>query len=237
MKAGVLIIGSLLWDDAPHRIEWRRSRLVMDRKMQVTAPIHYGRLSQSRGNTFTMTFAMDGKLGQGILVPCRRDSSDINALLDEAHELWKAEFKTAQLGSIGATWGCVGVLFRDALATNSLASKWATEFCKRTTSPVPPVGNTGLLNIPWIEIASNESADIDLILATATRAETIRPTPESVADAWVQQSNGHERYFFNNVRYGIRTPNDLLIWRRIEERNRVGTEDFQKLISSITTMK
>lgn len=218
MKAGVLIIGSLLWDDTPHRIAWRSSRLVMDRKMQVTAPIYYGRQSETRDNTFTMTFAVGGQLGQAILVPCRRDSSDINALLDEARALWKAESMNAQPGSIGATWGCVGALFRDSLATSSLASKWTAEFGKRNISPVPPVEETGLLNIPWIKIASNELADIDLILATATRAETSRPTLESVADAWVQQSNGHERYFFNNVRHGIRTPNDLLIWRRIEER-------------------
>jgi hypothetical protein len=30
---------------------------------------------------------------------------------------------------------------------------------------------------------------------------------------------GHERYFFENVRHGIRTPDDQLIWQRIEQKN------------------
>ncbi len=31
--------------------------------------------------------------------------------------------------------------------------------------------------------------------------------------------DGYERYFFENVRHGIRTPEDLNIWRRIAERS------------------
>ena len=34
--------------------------------------------------------------------------------------------------------------------------------------------------------------------------------------AWISQDQGHELYFFENVRHGIRTPDDLLIWKRIE---------------------
>ena len=41
----------------------------------------------------------------------------------------------------------------------------------------------------------------------------------SFADAWVSQLEGHENYFFNNVKHGIRTPDDLAIWRRIEDRS------------------
>jgi hypothetical protein len=55
-----------------------------------------------------------------------------------------------------------------------------------------------------------------MILATATRPEQQQPTPTDIADAWVTQSGGHERYFFENVRHGIRTPEDGAIWKRIE---------------------
>jgi len=57
---------------------------------------------------------------------------------------------------------------------------------------------------------------MDVILATATRAEATRPTPDEIADGWIDR--GHERYFFENVRHGIRTSDDGLIWRRLEER-------------------
>ncbi|WP_411857810.1 hypothetical protein [Roseiflexus sp.] len=59
---------------------------------------------------------------------------------------------------------------------------------------------------------------MDVILATATRANTEQPTVNEIADAWIK-SCGYERYFFENVRHGIRTPEDVRIWRRIEERS------------------
>jgi|SRR3990170_7778359 len=48
MRAGILIIGSLLWDNC-QRDAWRRSRLCVDRAVHVKAPIYYGRRSNSRG--------------------------------------------------------------------------------------------------------------------------------------------------------------------------------------------
>ena len=42
-----------------------------------------------------------------------------------------------------------------------------------------------------------------------------RHPPEELG---ICQDQGHESYFFENVRYGIRTPEDRLIWQRIEER-------------------
>jgi len=39
-----------------------------------------------------------------------------------------------------------------------------------------------------------------------------------VATAWTGQNGGHEDYFFRNVENKVRTPDDLAIWRRIEER-------------------
>ena len=51
----------------------------------------------------------------------------------------------------------------------------------------------------------------------ATKADPTRPSPEDVADAWINQRDGRESYFFENVRCGIRTPEDGLIWRRMEE--------------------
>jgi hypothetical protein len=53
-------------------------------------------------------------------------------------------------------------------------------------------------------------------LATATEQAPSTPSPEVVADAWLEQRGGAEKYFFENVRHGIRTAEDLAIWRRVE---------------------
>jgi hypothetical protein len=46
LNAGILIIGSLLWD--AERKGWRDARLEMPTAATVTAPIRYGRLSGTR---------------------------------------------------------------------------------------------------------------------------------------------------------------------------------------------
>jgi hypothetical protein len=81
MRAGILIVGSLLWDPKREREAWRRSRLAIDRSVLVRVPIRYGRRSESRGNTFTMTICIGGGLGQAVVVPCRRTLADGTALL------------------------------------------------------------------------------------------------------------------------------------------------------------
>lgn len=53
LTAGVLIIGSLLWDSEKERPAWRAARLDVAGAQTVTAPIRYGRLSESR---YTMVF-------------------------------------------------------------------------------------------------------------------------------------------------------------------------------------
>lgn len=80
MRGGILIIGSLLWDNG-QRDAWRRLRLRVGEKVYVKAPIRYGRRSQGRGNTFTMTFAHGGLHGQGVLVPCVATIDDVAGLV------------------------------------------------------------------------------------------------------------------------------------------------------------
>ena len=58
LTAGVLIIGSLLWDSEEDRPTWRDVRLDIASAQAVTAPIRYGRLSgKKRGHTHTMVFS------------------------------------------------------------------------------------------------------------------------------------------------------------------------------------
>jgi hypothetical protein len=93
-------------------------------------------------------------------------------------------------------------------------------------APISPVDERGILQIAWPTPSSGGVLDLDFLLATATRAECTRPTAEVIADAWVDQQGSHERYFFENVRNGIRTRDDIAIWKRIRER---GAPWLQKL--------
>lgn len=214
MRAAILIIGSLLWDN-DQRDSWRKSRLCIENRMHVKAPIRYGR--RSTCNTFTMTFRTEEVFGQVVLVPCVTVIGDVAGLVAEAEALWKAEQRSAATNSIGGSWGCVGVMFRTESTQAGLLAGWSNRF-RVTASAIPPVDDAGILHIPWpVTTAEARPADVDIVLATATKAEMNPPSVTEIADAWIDQRHGHERYFLENVRHGIRTPEDGLIWRRIEE--------------------
>jgi len=69
------------------------------------------------------------------------------------------------------------------------------------------VDDAGTLRIAWpVTTVERRPANVDIILTTATKAEATRPTATEISDAWVDQSDGHERYFFENIRHGIRRP-------------------------------
>jgi hypothetical protein len=166
-----------------------------------------------------MTVGDDGVAGKAIIVPCRTIQSDAAALFTEAEALWKAEYPSALIGSISSSWGCVGVRFHDEPPPIDLKIAWTEGFRAKNASPISPVNCDGLISIPWPEPIDSDAIDVDVVLATVSRAEDVRPKPEDIADAWIDQNRGHERYFFENVRHDIRTADDSRIWQRIESRN------------------
>lgn len=215
MQGAVLIIGSLLWDCEGERSEWRERHLSVAEIQHVRLPIEYGRRSRSRENTFTMTFALDAPEGCAVLVPFASQIDTFADLLNEATALWKAENKAlAAVGELGAQWGCVGLRFREPL--HDWLDAWSEAFRANCTPAVFPVDCHGILDIPWPILTNGNMANVDFVLATATRRESVRPTVEAVAEAWIQESETQMRYFFENVRHGIRTHADIAIWKKIE---------------------
>ncbi len=214
MKAGVLVLGSLLWDRRDGRHRWRDERLNRDQAVPVAVPIGYGRLSHSWGNTFTMTFSSDGRAGVSFLVPLKTPPTTFSALLAEAEFLWKVESRGASPKRIGASWGCVGILSR----TRKFVAEWADYF-RKSTDPVGRVDESGLLLINWPRTRDGAAADVDVIVSASTKPESVWPLAADIADAWVRQDDTYERYFFQNVQHGIRTPDDGAIWTRIQEKN------------------
>ena len=215
MKCGILIIGSLYWDDDNGRREWRRPHLDTFQN-PVTAPIYYGRKSDLRGGTYTMTFRPSDPSGRAVLVPCQREIETIDDLKAETAALWKAEAPKALTDAIGSGWGCVGALLRTGKADEKLAPAWRDHFRQVRANGLSVINADGGLDITWPETTDGTPVDMDIISATATKPEAKPPGADFVADAWLDQDGGYERYFFENVRHGIRTAHDLEIWNYIE---------------------
>lgn len=219
MRCGILLIGSLLWEGGAEcrRVDWREARLDIHRCVSVRVPIYYGRQSRSRGDTYTMTFSRGKPTGQAMLIACTAEIKTIENLIAEANALWKAEAPNATQGTLHKSWGCVGALFGPSAVNERLAADWTGHFQRIETRCVSVVNSDGLLNITWPNMLNGKPADFDVILATTTKPEAEPPTAHTVADAWAGQDAGHESYFFNNVKHGIRTSDDIEIWRRLEE--------------------
>jgi hypothetical protein len=212
MRAAILVVGSLLWRTSEQRrVIWRQEQLDLESKLGVGTPIYYGRLSQ--GGTYTMTFDGGDGTGRAVLVPCRAPVTTVDHLKAEAQELWKAEAREPRAGSISASWGCVGALFRRD-AVRRLAAGWSNWFRQSRATAVAAVNAAGILGVPWPTGA--EESDIEVILATSTMPTTPRATAQQMAGAWI--ANGSEEYFFRNVEHGIRTRDDHAVWRVMQER-------------------
>jgi hypothetical protein len=126
LTAGVLIIGSLLWDSTNGRPAWREARLDRTSAQSVTAPIRYGRLSESRGNTYTMVFSRLCESGRAKVLRCNQSISTPEDLMVEAEALWKAEQPGACAGRIAAEWGCVALLCNpDTEVPENILNAWA----------------------------------------------------------------------------------------------------------------
>ncbi|MHC4669893.1 MAG: hypothetical protein ACYTFD_16000 [Planctomycetota bacterium] len=233
MRIGVLVLGSLYWEDTSNRRGWRAARLSLEQCVQVRAPVRYWRKSESRGRSFTIVLAGDaGGQGTALLVPCPREVETLDDVVKEATALWKAEAPKWRRPPLGGRdgWGTVGLLANpasnDACRPEGEWRCWAAD-----PSYLRPVGRRipveqGVLQIAWPECdEEGKPTGIDLLLAAANQPEKIPPEPCAIADAWIANSRRtdtecesvrrSERYFFHNVAADIRTPDDAAIWPRM----------------------
>lgn len=231
MRAGILIIGSLLWSPQPHRVSWRNERLDIGVSERVRAPIRYGRESGTRGSTFTMVFSRlvarsDYGLGTALVIPCKAPVEDLQDLVQEAKALWVAESSTGKpRRPLCASWGAVGALFRpdSSAETGSLRKGWTHRISQERRYPEFPcsvsesacAASTGLLRIGWPTRLEGRLDSYDILLSTAnvpTLTGGRYPTARDVAQRWLK-APGEEAYFFHNRSAGITTFQDAAIWR------------------------
>ncbi len=236
LRAGVLIVGSLVWDQSQIRQDWREASLRLDARQRVTAPISYGRLSPARDHTYTMVFSAnqirDGVgTGVALAVPFKKTIESTASLISEARELWRAESKSSTTygTDVSATWGSVGLLLNPACADiDDLLPAWETAVSESPDYGALPIADseqpilddrTGLALFPWPRLAdSTESLPLDALLFTPTHA-TIEygryPSPDVVAEAWRSNPERAE-YFWNNLKWGIETSKDSEIRTELE---------------------
>jgi hypothetical protein len=236
LTAGVLIIGSLFWDSEKERPAWRASRLDVAAAQAVTAPIRYGRLSESRGNSYTMVFSRLCPAGQAKLVPCSHRISTVQDLIAEAEHLWTAEQPTAKAHRIASTWGCVALLCNpDRQIPGDLSKGWAEHVgsqigygnVSQTMEEGALVSPDGLLHINWPRLLEGgAAADVDLLLVTANDPEIAAaapsyPTPAAIAQAW-NRAGKYVEYFWKNIDNGIFTFEDAEIRKLLRRRDEAG---------------
>lgn len=227
VSIGVLIIGSLYWDDQPHRNRWRGERLDISESRSVRAPIRYGRRSHKRGNSYTMVFSAalardESKLGDAIFVPCRQRVRQVEHLAEEAEYLWAAERNSSTSnGRISADWGCVALVLNPSRPIpHALRKDWTTRISREqgygrlnhATDEDAIVAESGVLKIPWPQYTEGTPLEVDALLATATCPTLIDgryPSAKQIADAWrTNEDRDDVRYFRKNKEHNISTFQD-----------------------------
>ncbi len=141
LKGGVIIIGSLLWQDDLNendkgRYNWRNTSLNLGGKILARLPIRYGRYSN--GNIYTMVFSTNcektKRLGTGYIVPFKRNSIEhLDVLIGEARMMAKAEgMKSKFVGGTNPIWASMGILINkkkvDQKIYEQILLRWAKEY-------------------------------------------------------------------------------------------------------------
>lgn len=237
LKGGVLIIGSLLWQDHLNEVgddirkTWRANHLLTEQKIMVKVPIRYGRYS-AKSRIYTMTFSKavtQKKLGTAYFVPFRNENLlNTEQLHQEAIALSAAE---GMNNNFVANWGAVlGVaineqkidkkskvvltnFWRDKLSANN---NFHHETFKINKSESSCIKANGILNFKWIRpVDSRQQKSLDsydFFMATATKP-TDYPSLKTLAE---NVKNDKTRYYFiENYKNGITTFQDIPILNQL----------------------
>lgn len=219
---GVIIIGSLLWDN-DKRKAWRENNLIIKDSIAVNLPIRYGRISESRNDTYTMVFSntckKNNSLGIGYIFPINKPIKNSNDLIDQAKALWRAESPSS--GELCASWGTVALLENPIKEIDpSIIKKWRKtlhDVINKTETDIsllenerPIIDGYGMLKIGWPQpLEEGRFNDFDLLLATITSPMSITNLyPSAVQIASKMIHNNYFVYFFKNIENGIRTYQD-----------------------------
>lgn len=227
IKGGVIIIGSLLWqnylndENDNKRLEWRNSRLDIENKIPIRIPIRYGRKSSSKIITMVFSNRMSRKKGVGYVVPLNKTINNSEELLSECKALSKAEGLN---GKFVAFWGVIAYLLNEEVIEGNVKKEIVKIFKQSKNEQIDIldykvgrerscVTNSLKLNINWvdpiIESDKNKLDKLHFLLATPTKPMNSIPTYEEIANS--VKSDTQRKYFMNNLINGIITFDDFKI--------------------------
>lgn len=230
LKGGVLIIGSLFWQDdqgkEPYaRRNWRNEKLSFNERLHVLAPIRYGRTSEK--GTITMVLSKDvelkTELGTAYVIPFNSEIKSLEEIQIQARCLSKVEGSCDEKIVKGKNnWCVIGILLNPLIKDelkNEILNYWNRlildeggfnhlEYCISPESPV--VSSNGEVIISWIRTVDpnlqKEFDKFDFIMATCTKPDIISyPTVEVLKE---NIKNDPRKYFYNNIQNGINTFSD-----------------------------
>jgi hypothetical protein len=143
IKGGVIIIGSLFWEDkdnaiqekesiylAEKRKEWRETYLDLDKKEICKLPIRYGRCSSSRKCTYTMVFSREAldKDSSGLVFPYKSEIDFSNYLHFERQAKILADVEGISKNNdnrLRKTWGCIGIYIKpNSVHSATIINHW-----------------------------------------------------------------------------------------------------------------
>jgi len=215
LSGGLLIVGSLLWDDHETRVSLRNDTLLMDKSTPVPAPIRYGRKSEKR-NTFTMVISSDcksdEKIGIGSLIPFRNNIENSTEIEHVATCIINAEHKEIKsLNRYNWGWGCLALLINPCKSNNQnvkqLIEFWSSKFSTgfnpsdyAVTVEPTLISKQGQLFIDW----KDEYGDLDFIVLTATKPTDPVPTALILSESFEKDNT----YFIGNRNNNIQTYQD-----------------------------
>ncbi len=228
-KGGVIIIGSLLWQDYLNpgddiRASWRNAHLDLNSKIPVKVPIRYGRTSGSKSSKImTMVFSnrMARNTGFGYVVPFKRVINNKDELLCEAMALSAAE---GMNGNFVSTWGVLAYLLNDSIIDENSKKEIITLFRQRRNRTFNVseykvgrerscISKSSKLDINWVApVSGNDKHKIDefhFLLATATKPDNQLPNNNAIAQTI--KADIQRKYFINNLINGIITHDDFEI--------------------------
>ena len=241
MKGGILIIGSLFWDNNQgekinFRKTWRNKRLNIKDKIHVKAPIRYGRTGLNK-ETYTMVFSSeidkDEKFGTAYVVPFKNiEIKSFKGILNQARFLSEAERsnnKKLCKGNVDK-WCTIGILFNpnfDSVKKNKILKKWEKsirkddglidhlDYCIEPEQSI--LSNKGEILINWLNpVDINKKKELnsfDFIIATCTKQDLKKyPKSELLKETFL---NDKRKYFYKNIENGITTFQDREILKQI----------------------
>lgn len=218
-EGGVIIIGSLLWDESKDRQIWRK--LYLNEKNEFLEwPIRYGRISKGRNCTFTMVIDKDCDVenmrGVGVLKKLKKGNINENVsrlISSEINKEWKSK-------NYFWSWGCVGYLVNpNSKIKEDLYKYFAESYVKFDSDPYnclsknDIISYNGNINIDW-----PETVNLDYIICTLTMPNVIQ-WPSSKLIALKMVVNDYSEYFIKNIQNGLATFQDNEVKKNLESIN------------------